>query len=150
MDWDLGRYEYIAAQLLPSAEVVVDRLAPRSGEHVVDLGCGTGNAAILVADRGARTTGVDPSPRLLEVARRGASARGLDVDFVPGDAETLPFPDGSVDAIVSVFGLIFAPSASAATDEMMRVLAPDGRIVFSAWLPGGAIAEQARLRREAI
>ena len=150
MDWDLGQYEYIAAQLLPAAEVVVDRLAPRSGEHVVDLGCGTGNAALLAADRGSRTTGVDPSPRLLEVARRGASARGLDVEFVPGNAETLPFPDGSVDAIVSVFGLIFAPNALAAAAEMMRVLAPNGRIVFSAWVPGGAIADQTKLRREAL
>jgi len=150
VDWDLGRYEYVAAQLQPAAEVAVDRLAPRPGERVLDLGCGTGNASLLLAGRGARTFAVDPSPRLLDVARQESSARGLDVDFTSGQAATLPFPDASIDAIVSVFGLIFAPDASAAASEMARVLVPSGRIVLSAWLPGGALSAQATLRREAL
>ena len=77
-DWGLGRYEDTAAQLEPAARAVVERAAPAAGEHVVDVGCGTGNAALLAAERGARVTGVDPAPRLLDVARergRGARAR---------------------------------------------------------------------------
>jgi SAM-dependent methyltransferase len=150
MDWDLGRYEHVAAQLFPVAEIVVHRLDPRVGERVVDIGCGTGNAALLVDRRGALTTGVDPSPRLLKTARIEAVAQGLKTDFVIGVAETLPFNDASIDAIVSVFGLIFTPDAQAAAVEMARVLTLDGRIVLSAWIPGGAIGEQARIRREAV
>ena len=150
MDWDLGRYEHIAAQLCPAAEIVVERLDPLTGEHVVDIGCGTGNAALLADRSGALTTGIDPSPRLLQTARIEAAARGLKTDFVTGVAETLPFTDASIDAIVSVFGLIFTPDARAAAAEMARVLTPEGRIVLSAWIPGGAIAELARIRREAV
>lgn len=75
LDWSLGNYEHTAAQLLPAARVVVDRAAPAAGERVADVGCGTGNAALLAAARGARVTGVDPAPRLLEVAREQAAAR---------------------------------------------------------------------------
>jgi 2-polyprenyl-3-methyl-5-hydroxy-6-metoxy-1,4-benzoquinol methylase len=75
MDWSLGHYEHTAAQLMPAARVVVDRAAPAEGERVVDVGCGTGNAALLAAARGARVTGVDPAARLLEVAREQAAAQ---------------------------------------------------------------------------
>ncbi|HUA96374.1 MAG TPA: methyltransferase domain-containing protein [Acidimicrobiales bacterium] len=150
MTWGLGHYDHIATMLEPAAMVVVDRLAPRPGEHVVDVGCGTGNAALAVARRGARSTGVDPAPRLLDVARRASGAQGLEVTFVSGEAAALPFPDSSVDAVVSVFGLIFAPDPQAAAAELARVLVGSGRLVFSAWLPGGPLAEQARLRREAV
>ncbi|MEA2266554.1 MAG: hypothetical protein QOE27_2137, partial [Solirubrobacteraceae bacterium] len=69
MDWSSGRYEQIARQLLPAARLAVDRAAPQPGDRALDLGCGTGNAALLVAESGATVTGVDPSPGLLEVAR---------------------------------------------------------------------------------
>jgi SAM-dependent methyltransferase len=146
VDWGVGHYEDLAVQLRPAAEVVVGQLAPRPDEVVLDLGCGTGNAAMIAASRGARVIGVDPSPRLLEVARAAAGAAGLDAVFALGDAASLPVPDGSVDAIVSVFGVIFAPDAEAAAAEMARVLRPGGRVAFSAWLRQGALAEQARMR----
>lgn len=130
----------------PAAEVVVGQLAPRPDEVVLDLGCGTGNAAMIAASRGARVIGVDPSPRLLEVARAVAAAAGIDAALALGDAGSLPVPDGCVDAIVSVFGVIFAPDAEAAAVEMARALRPGGRVVFSAWLRQGALAEQARMR----
>ncbi len=150
MDWDLGHYEHVAAQLFPAAEAVVDYLEPHPRERVVDLGCGTGNAALLVAAKGALVTGVDPSPRLLEVARTSALGQSHEIHFFLGRADSIPMPDSSLDAIVSVFGLIFAPDVQSAALEMARTLNPKGRIVFSAWLPGGALAEQARIRREAV
>jgi SAM-dependent methyltransferase len=150
MDWSLGRYEHTAARLQPVSQVVVEAVAPRAGEHVLDLGCGTGNATFVVEGYGARATGVDPSARLLEVARAEASVRGLGADFVFAEAAALPFPDASVDAVVSVFGVIFAPDASAAVAEMARVLAPHGRLALSAWKPEGAIAAQAKMRRDAV
>ena len=150
MDWDLGHYENLAAQLRPAAEVVVGCLAPRPGEAVLDLGCGTGNAAMIAAGRGARVTGVDPSPRLLAVARTTAAATGLDAKFILGHAASLPVPDDSVDAIGSVFGVIFAPDPAAAAAEIARVLQPGGRLVLSAWLRQGALADQARLRGQLL
>jgi SAM-dependent methyltransferase len=150
VDWCLGRYERTAEQLMPAARLVVERAAPGAGERVVDVGCGTGNAALLAAERGARVTGVDPAVRLLEVAREEAAARGLDAEFVTGDAAALPLADGEADAVLSVFGVIFAPDPEAAAAELDRVTAPNGRIVFSAWIPGGAISAVNRLARQAV
>jgi SAM-dependent methyltransferase len=150
MDWGIGHYEHVAGQLGPAAATVVEHCRPQPGEHVVDLGCGTGNAALLAARAGCRTTGIDPSPRLLDVARAEASARGVDAEFLTGQAEDMPIEDGSIDAIVSVFGLIFCADAEAAAAEIDRVLRRPGRLVFSAWLPGGPIGEQARRRRDAV
>lgn len=147
MDWDAGSYEHTAAALHPAAAVVVDRAAPTAGERVVDVGCGTGNAALLAAARGARVTGVDPAPRLLEVARERARAAGLDAEFAGGEAAALPLGDGEADVVVSVFGVIFAADARAAAAELARVTAPGGRIVLSAWIPEGGIFEAVRALR---
>jgi SAM-dependent methyltransferase len=146
VDWDLGSYEAIAAQLEPAAEAVVERAAPQSGELVLDIGCGTGSAALLAARRGAQVVGVDPAPRLLDLAVERAEDDELDARFVLGQAEKLRFDDRSFDAAVSNFGVIFAADASVAAHELARVLRPEGRAVLSAWLPEGALAEVARLR----
>ena len=139
VDWGIGNYEYTAAQLEPAARVVVDHAAPAEGERVADVGCGTGNAALLAADRGARVTGVDPAARLLEVARGRAAEAGLDATFAEGHAAAIPLEDGEAGLVLSVFGVIFAPEPPAAAAEMARVTAPGGRIVLSAWLPDGAV-----------
>lgn len=148
VDWGLGHYERTAAQLAPIAEVVVDRASPQAGERVLDVGCGTGNAALLAAARGAAVTGVDPASRLLEVARGRAAERGLEVEFAPGEAAALPVEDGSVDVVLSVFGVVFASDPVAAAGEMARVTASRGRIVLSAWLDDGAVSEVVRMARE--
>jgi SAM-dependent methyltransferase len=150
VDWGVGRYERTAEQLLPAARLVVERAAPSAGERVLDVGCGTGNAALLAAERGARVIGVDPAARLLDVARAEAVARGLDAEFAEGDAASLPVADGEADLALSVFGVIFAPDPEVAAAEMARVLKPDGRIVISAWIPDGAISTVNRLSRQAV
>jgi SAM-dependent methyltransferase len=150
LDWGLGHYESTAARLLPAARVVVGRAAPARGERVVDVGCGTGNAALLAAAQGARVTGIDPAPRLLEVARDQATTQGLDATFVSGDASSMPLEDGAADVVLSVFGVIFAPDASAAADEMARVTTPAGRIVLSAWMPEGAIHDAVDVAQQAV
>jgi SAM-dependent methyltransferase len=150
MDWGEGRYEHVAPQLLPAAERVVERLAPQPGEHVVDVGCGTGNAALVAARRGARVTGVDPAARLLELAEAAARAEGLDAEFLQGEAASLPIRDGAADAVLSVFGVIFAPDAERSAAELARVTALDGRIGLSAWLPDEGIGKVARLRRAEV
>jgi SAM-dependent methyltransferase len=150
MDWGLGSYERTAEQLLPAAEAVVAAAAPQPGERVLDLGCGTGNAALLAAERGAQVTGVDPAPRLLEVARERAGERDLELEVATGEAAAIPLPDDVVDLLLSVFAVIFAPDASAAAAEIDRVVASGGRVVLSAWIPDGAVSRAVRLSREAV
>jgi SAM-dependent methyltransferase len=140
VDWGTGEYEHTAAQLAPAAEVTVGHLAAVAGERVVDLGCGTGNASLLVAATGADVLGVDPAARLLEVARGRADAAGAVARFAEGEAAAIPVDDGSVDAVVSVFGLIFAPDVEAAAAEIGRALGPGGRLVYAAWQPTGGIS----------
>jgi SAM-dependent methyltransferase len=149
-DWSAARYERTAEQLLPAARAVVEHAVITPGERLIDVGCGTGNAALLAAERGARATGVDPAARLLDVAREQAAARGLDATFVSGDAAKLPVADGEADVVVSVFGVIFAPAAGAAARELARVTRPGGRLALSAWIPQGAIGDSVRAAREAV
>ena len=140
-DWSVGRYETTAARLLPAAEAVVAAAEIKRGDQVVDIGCGTGNGALLAAKKGAEVIGVDPASRLLAVATERASAEGAEASFHAGEAASLPLPDASMDVAMSVFGAIFAPDADAAAAEMNRVLKASGRIVLSAWLPSGAVFE---------
>jgi SAM-dependent methyltransferase len=141
LDWGAGGYESVAAQLLPAARAVVDSAGLRPEERVLDLGCGTGNAALLAAERSGEVTGVDPASRLLEIARARAAREGKKLTFRHGEAASLPMDDSAVDVILSVFALIFVPDPDAAAAEMSRVLAPGGRIVLSAWIPAGAMFE---------
>ena len=110
LDWGAGHYERSpsAAQLVPAARAVIEKAAIGPNQHVVDLGCGPGNAALIAASMGARVTGVDPTQRLLEVARERAADEGIEVTFKSGDAASIPLEDASADAIVSVFAVIFA------------------------------------------
>jgi SAM-dependent methyltransferase len=149
-DWGAGRYEHTAEQLLPAAFAAVGAAGIEPGERVLDIGCGTGNAALLASQHGGEVLGIDPSERLLEVARREADARGLDTLFDLGDAAHVPVPDASADAVLSVFGVIFAPDAAAAVREIARVSGPEGRAVLTAWVPDGLIFEAMRLRAQAV
>lgn len=149
-DWSVGHYESIAPQLLPAARVVVDAAQLRTGERVLDIGCGTGNAALLAAEHGADVVGVDPAVRLLDVARARAAKEGTRATFERGDAAALPVADGSVDVVLSVFGVVFAPDPAAAAAEIARVVAPSGRVVLSAWMPGGAISKMNATATQAV
>lgn len=105
------------------------------GQRVLDVGCGTGPVAITAARKGAQVTGIDLSPALLEHAHRNAETAAVSVEFQEGDAEALPFEDGSFDIVISQFGHMFAPRPDVAMAQMLRVLRPGGRIAFSTWPP---------------
>ena len=139
MDWGAGSYERTAAELEPVARAIVDAAQPQPAERVLDLACGTGNAALLAAGRGARVVGVDAAPRLLEVARERARSLELSADFRHGDLLELPVADDSADIVLSVFGIIFAPDPGRALAEVARTAAPGGRVFLSAWIPAGPI-----------
>ncbi|MDQ3723834.1 MAG: class I SAM-dependent methyltransferase [Actinomycetota bacterium] len=141
VDWGKGRYELTAAELAPVAEAVVAAAAPQPNDRVLDIACGTGNAALLAAARGAAVIGVDASERLVDVARGRASAVGVRAEFLVGDLLALPATDASVDIVLSVFGVIFAPDPARAVSEVARVLDAGGRAYASAWVPSGPILE---------
>ena len=138
-DWGIGHYERTAELLLPAAQVLVDSANLRRGERVLDLGCGTGNAALLAAAAGAEVTAVDPAPRLLAVASETAERAGLDLVCQQGDAASIPAPDATFDCVLSNFAVIFAPDPDAAVAEIVRVGTADSRVALTAWLPGGAL-----------
>jgi SAM-dependent methyltransferase len=150
VDWDAGTYELIGEQLLPAARLAVECASPRAHERVLDVGCGTGNAALLAAEHGSQVTGIDPAPGLLAIAAGKAQARRLDVAFVRGEAAAMALADGSVDIVLSVFGVVFAPDAQAAAAELARVTAASGRVVLTAWMPEGAMSDARTLRSAAI
>jgi SAM-dependent methyltransferase len=139
VDWGAGSYERTAAELAPVAQAVVSRAAVRPGDDVLDLACGTGNAALLAAECGARVIGIDGSARLLEVARGRAQALGVEVDFREGDLLDLPADDDGADVVLSVFGLIYAQDPAQAMGEVARVTRPEGRAYVTAWVPAGPI-----------
>ena len=139
IDWGSGCYERTATELDPVAEAVVRMAEISAGQDVIDLACGTGNAALRAATLGARVVGVDASARLLEVARGRARDQGVEVDFREGDLLSLPLVDRGADIVLSVFGVIFAADPARALREVQRVLRPGGRVLLSAWIPDGPI-----------
>src|SRR5207247_9336161 len=109
--------------------------------RVLDVATGSGNAAIAAARHGCTAVGIDYVPSLLEQGRKRAAAEGLDIELLEGDAEALPFPDASFDAVTSVFGAMFAPNHAQAAAELLRVCRPGGTIALANWTPTGLIGE---------
>ena len=144
LNWGDGDYERTARALMPAAEVVLDAAEIAPGERVLDVACGTGNAALEAARRGARAVGVDAAEALIEIARRDATASGADASFIVGDAVDLPVADAAFDAVVSVFGVIFATDADSAAAELLRATRPEGRVVLTSWVPAGPISAVGR------
>jgi SAM-dependent methyltransferase len=150
LDWGIGNYERTAQALHPAAQVLVQDAELTAGQRVLDLGCGTGNVALLAAAAGAAVTAVDPSRRLLDVTAAAAAEQGLGVDCQVGDAASIPTADGAFDCVLSSFAVIFAPDPAAAVAEISRVLTVQGRALFTSWLPGGALGEMAGAAQEMV
>src|ERR687885_1431041 len=137
--WAAGNLAAVAEKILEVGELIVARAGIEPGMDVLDVACGTGNATIPAARTGARVTGLDFAPGLLEIARERAADAMVEIEFVEGDAQQLPFGDGSFDRVVSTFGHMFAPDHRRTADEMKRVLRPGGVIVVACWTPDGSI-----------
>lgn len=138
-DWGAGNYERTAKELEPVAQAIVSEAALLPCERVLDLACGTGNAALIAAARGAHVIGIDAAPRLLEVARGRARSEDLEVEFRQADLLDLPLQDDGVVVVLSVFGVVFASDPLRAFREIARVTRPGGRVLLSAWVPQGPI-----------
>jgi SAM-dependent methyltransferase len=143
--WAAGEYEALSPYITDVGELVVTRAAVEPGMQVLDVACGTGNAARPAARAGARVTGVDLVPKFLEVGRAKAEADGLAIDWREGDAENLPFEEGRFDRVLSTFGHMFAPRHQRTADEMTRVCRRGGAIVTATWLPTGTVGDVFRV-----
>jgi SAM-dependent methyltransferase len=148
--WGSGNYAAVAERISESGELVVERAGVEPGMDVLDVACGTGNATIPAAKAGARVTGLDFAPRLLEIARERCADAMVEIDFVEGDAQEMPFEHASFDRVVSVFGHMFAPDHERTAAEMKRVLRPGGVIAFACWTPEGSIGRMFKTIAELV
>lgn len=139
--WAAGDFDEISKLILDVGRNVVAHADIQEGMTVLDIACGTGNATIPAALAGGRCTGLDLTPELFDAARRNAARAGVAIDWVQGDAEYLPFGDGSFDRVLSSFGIMFAPRHEVAARELARVMAPGGIAALACWGPYGLNGE---------
>jgi SAM-dependent methyltransferase len=143
--WIAGDFGEIAKAYVSDAEQFVRALNLKPGTRVLDVACGTGNLALPAARIGAVVTGVDIAPNLIEQAREIANREGLTAKFDEGDAENLPYEDGSFDAVITMFGAMFAPRPELTAAELKRVCRSGGLIVMANWTPTGFIGQMFKI-----
>jgi len=148
--WESGDFGLIARYNEPSAAEFMQRLPLQFGERVLDLACGTGNLAVLAAQAGCVTTGLDIASNLIAQARARAKNAGLTIEFVEGDAEAMPLPAAAFDYVVSMYGMMFCPRPDRAAQECCRVCRPGGTIALANWTPEGFIGETLRVVTRAV
>ena len=143
--WTAGDFGRIAKSYERGAAAFIGRLGLEPRETVLDVACGTGNLALPAARLGAAVTGIDIAPNLIAQARANGGMEGLHIRFDLGDAERLPYADGTFDTVVTMFGAMFAARQEQAGAELVRVTRPGGRIAMATWTPGGFIGTMLRL-----
>jgi ubiquinone/menaquinone biosynthesis C-methylase UbiE len=139
--WSTGNYAVVGTTLQIVGENLCEALDLRAGSRVLDVAAGNGNATLAAARRWCDVTSTDYVSSLLESAQARARAEGLVIEFQQADAENLPFPDASFDAVMSTFGVMFTPNQDQAASELARVCKPGGRIGLANWTPESFIGQ---------
>lgn len=139
--WASGDYAVIGTTLQLVGERLAEACDLRWDEKVLDVAAGNGNATLAAARRGCQVTSTDYVPELLKRGEERARAEHLNVVFQVADVEALPFADGSFDAVVSTFGVMFAPDQAQSARELGRVCRPGGRIGLANWTPQGFVGQ---------
>jgi ubiquinone/menaquinone biosynthesis C-methylase UbiE len=143
--WMAGDFGKIAKSYESGAAEFIARLNFQPNERVLDVACGTGNLAIPAARTGAQVIGIDIAPNLVEQAQAWARTEGLAIRFEEGNAEQMSYPNASFDAVVTMFGAMFAPRPTNTAAEMVRVCRPGGRIAMANWTPAGFIGQMFKI-----
>lgn len=132
--WEVGGLASMGENLVAHADI-------QPGARVLDVGTGSGSAALPAARAGGEVVASDLAPELLEKGRARADREGLELDWVEADAEELPFEDASFERVLSAIGAIFAPRHDVTAAELVRVCAPGGMIAMANWRPDGSIGD---------
>jgi len=134
--WSSGDYAVVGTTLQIVGEQLAEAADIRAGEQVLDVAAGNGNATLAAARRFADVISTDYAPTLLDKGAARAHAEGLaNITFQVADAEALPFADGRFDAVLSTFGVMFAPDQARSAAELLRVTRKGGRIGLANWTP---------------
>lgn len=137
--WSSGDYAVVGTTLQIVGETLCEAVDLRSGEKVLDVAAGNGNATLAAARRFANVTSTDYVGTLLDVGRERAKAERFDVAFQLADAENLPYAAATFDVVLSTFGVMFTPDHRRAASELVRVCRPGGRIGLANWMPSSFI-----------
>src|SRR5688500_11807624 len=148
--WEAGDFSEVAKHIETTAEAFVERLNIQPGMRVLDVACGSGNLAIIAAQKGAEVTGIDIADNLIDTAIKRAAAAGLGIKFEVGDAEAMPYEDNSFDVVMTMFGAMFAPRPEVAASELVRVCKPGGTIAMANWTPTGHAGQMFKLSSKYI
>lgn len=136
--WAGGDYDRFArATVWELGPLLVEACGITAGQRVLDVAAGTGNVAIRAALKGASVVASDLTPEHFVAGRRAAGDAGVDVEWIEGDVEALPFDDATFDVVTSCFGAMFAPDHQRVADELVRVCRPGGTIGLMAFTPDG-------------
>lgn len=139
--WASGDFGIVGTTLQIVGESLCEAIDLRAGSTVLDVAAGNGNCSLAAARRWCQVTSTDYVPALLQDGRRRADAERLPITFQEADAEALPFADGTFDAVLSSFGVMFTPNHARAASEMARVCRSAGRIGLANWTPRGFIGQ---------
>lgn len=139
--WESGDFGQVAKTIETVAAEFMSRLELPVGGKVLDAACGTGNLTVLAARRGCRVSGLDIAANLIAQARERAQRESLSIEFTEGDAEAMPYGDASFDAVVSMYGVMFAPRPEQVVKELRRVTKPGGFIAMANWTPEGFLGK---------
>jgi ubiquinone/menaquinone biosynthesis C-methylase UbiE len=143
--WEAGDFSQIAKHIESVAEEFVGRLNVQPGIKVLDVACGSGNLAVVAAQKGADVTGIDIADNLVEAAKKRAESLGLNIKFEQGDAEAMPYEDDSFDVVMTMYGAMFAPRPEVVADELVRVCKPGGTVAMANWTPRGFAGQMFKL-----
>jgi len=140
--WALGNYPAVASEVIPElGPVLVQACGIQDGDRVLDVGAGSGNAAIPAAMTGARVIASDLTPELFDAGQEAADQIDVELAWEQADAEALPYEDGEFDKVISCVGVMFAPHHQQSADELVRVCRPGGTIGLINWTPEGFIGQ---------
>ena len=139
--WMAGDYDRFSRYMEGDARNFYERLNVAPGFQLLDVGCGSGQLALIAAKDGLEVTGVDIASNLVERARARPQAEGLRARFEEADAEALPFEDASFDVVTSLIGAMFAPRPELVAKELLRVCVPGGTIAMANWTPQGFVGQ---------
>jgi SAM-dependent methyltransferase len=131
--WANGDFGAIAHTLMPAAEDFVNSLGIEPGNKVLDVACGSGNLAVLAAQKGADVKGIDIVDDLVRQSKERAAENNLNIEFTVGDAEDMPYSDNEFDFVITMFGAMFCPRPDVTAKELFRVCKPGGKVAMANW-----------------